>query len=91
MFIEEPAFGKGGGQMPPSKALPHPFQWHSQHLVSALAPCSRGEAIADQKSCCTFQVLFMENVALSHTTPRHSMAPAGLFHLGTPRAGMGGL
>lgn len=27
MFIE--AVGKGGGQMPPAKALPHPFQWDS--------------------------------------------------------------
>lgn len=29
MFIEERAVGKGGGQMPPAKALPHPFQWDS--------------------------------------------------------------
>lgn len=91
MFIEELAVGKGGGQMPPAKALPHPFQWDSQHLVSALAPCSRSEATADQKGCYTFQVLCMENVALSHTAPRNPTAPAELCCPGTPHAGMGGL
>lgn len=90
MFIEEPAFGKEGGQMPPAEAFPHPFQWDSQQLVSALAPSSRGE-IADQKDCCSFQVLCTENVVLSHTTPRNSMAPSGLSCPGTPHAGMGGL
>lgn len=91
MFIEEPAFGKEGGQMPPAKALSHPSQWDSQHLVSALVPCSRGEAVADQKGYCTFWVLCMENVVLSHPTPRNSMAPAGLSCPGTPHARMGGL
>lgn len=91
MFIEEPGFGKGSGQMPPTKAPPHPSQWDSQHLVFALASCSGGEAVADQKGYCTFWVLCMENVVLSHPTPRNSMAPAGLSCLGTPHARMGGL
>lgn len=87
VFIEEPTFGKGDGQMPPAKSS---FQWDNQHLVCALAPCSRGE-VADQKDCCTFQVFCMENVVVSHTTSRNSLAPAGLSYLGSPHAGMGGL
>lgn len=91
MFTEELAVGKEGGQMPSAKAPPHPFQWDTQHLVSALAPCSRGKAIADQKGYCTFQVLCMDNVVVSHTAPINSMAPSGLSCPGTPHAGMGGL